>query len=477
MKGRMYFLLPVLLLVSVFTALSLSPNVAAESAVPTCTDTSLPSDWDVQINNITNSFNKNTSNYVVFQNSYFLGVSKYVIFQFNNNSSNFQWDGSNSETYLNYTTSNSNDIMNVFWQSSPGSSTIVKRSGDLTVGTWLPLYFPPDQSCVKYSNNSTYTNWSAPQFDVPAPPDPAPTDIHFTAQKQGLHITFTGSITDNQIIPTDQIKWQTGDISSLRVMPNTTTTSVHNPDGSYTTTQVMDYIYPNTGTFAVFLAVLDSAGNNAMTSQLDLNVGGTGTASASSSTSSNPPVDAPICSTGDIACYITTGLGNLFSSISDFFSGLFNGISTILGNIFSAIGGIVSGIVSALSDTVGSIWSGFGDVMSNLFVPTGSDIDTIFQQLTVSQHGLFDIITAPLTAIQTLNSTSCTPIALPLPYVGSNLSLPCMSSWYSSAFGEMFTMYQLIASGAISYWILVNFLHRAKEFKDPKKDSIEVINL
>lgn len=115
--------------------------------------------------------------------------------------------------------------------------------------------------------------------------------------------------------------------------------------------------------------------------------------------------------------------------------------------------------------------------LNQLFIPTASDINNIFTTFKTSDHGLFAVITAPIASLSTLVTVTCTPINLPLPFVGGTYQLPCMTSFYQSAFGAVFTLYQVIVSGVISYYLLVNFLENAKHFKNPKVDRIQVLDL
>lgn len=100
-----------------------------------------------------------------------------------------------------------------------------------------------------------------------------------------------------------------------------------------------------------------------------------------------------------------------------------------------------------------------------------------FNDFDTNTFGLTSIITAPLNAINSLISSSCSPLVLPLPFVDKNLSLPCMSSVYSQYFGGFFTLYQLITTGLISYYIIVRIFNLVKDFKNPEHDEIEVVDL
>lgn len=104
-------------------------------------------------------------------------------------------------------------------------------------------------------------------------------------------------------------------------------------------------------------------------------------------------------------------------------------------------------------------------------------LGNIFSDFSSNTFGLTSIITAPLSLIRSLSSTSCIPLNLPLPFVGGTLTLPCMYSFYSSTFGVLFTLYQTITFGIVAYWVMVRIFNMVKDFKNPDHDEIEVIDL
>ena len=105
------------------------------------------------------------------------------------------------------------------------------------------------------------------------------------------------------------------------------------------------------------------------------------------------------------------------------------------------------------------------------------DASDFFSSFSTNTHGLTGIITAPLSAIQSLTSTSCSALELPLPFVNETLTLPCMRDIYVSNFGSFMTLYDTITLGIISYWIMVRIFSLVKDFKNPDHDEIEVMDL
>lgn len=100
-----------------------------------------------------------------------------------------------------------------------------------------------------------------------------------------------------------------------------------------------------------------------------------------------------------------------------------------------------------------------------------------FNDFNDNDFGLSDIITMPLSFIQGLANNSCNSLNLPLPFVDKNATLPCMTSIYQQHFGAFLTIYQIITTGFISYWVCINVFRLVKNFKDPNNDEVEVLDL
>ena len=100
-----------------------------------------------------------------------------------------------------------------------------------------------------------------------------------------------------------------------------------------------------------------------------------------------------------------------------------------------------------------------------------------FNDFTTDTHGLTGIITAPLSLIKSITSSSCSPLVIPLPYVDKDLTLPCMGTIYSNYFGSFLSIYQLITFGIVAYWVCVRTFNLVKDFKNPDHDEIEVLDL
>ena len=109
---------------------------------------------------------------------------------------------------------------------------------------------------------------------------------------------------------------------------------------------------------------------------------------------------------------------------------------------------------------------------------SSDEAESFFSGFTTDTHGLTSIITAPLTLIGSITSSTCSPLGLKVPFVeNKTLNLPCMSSIYKKNFGSFMTVYQTITFGIVAYWVCVRIFALVKDFKNPEKDEVEVMDL
>lgn len=106
-----------------------------------------------------------------------------------------------------------------------------------------------------------------------------------------------------------------------------------------------------------------------------------------------------------------------------------------------------------------------------------STADSFFGNFESDDFGLSDVITMPLTFIRGLSSSTCYSLNLPLPFVDTNVTLPCMTSIYQQHFGTFLTLYQTITTGFIAYGICINIFKLVQGFKNPDNDEVEVMEL
>ena len=127
------------------------------------------------------------------------------------------------------------------------------------------------------------------------------------------------------------------------------------------------------------------------------------------------------------------------------------------------------------------IEDGLGDLNDSI---NSSDIsgsegafNDFFGNFESDDHGLFAIVSTPLNFIKSFLNSVCTPLVLPLPFVDTDVTLPCMEYVYSEFFGNFFSAYQTITTGIVAYWVCINILRIVKDMKDSEKDTIEVLDL
>lgn len=104
-------------------------------------------------------------------------------------------------------------------------------------------------------------------------------------------------------------------------------------------------------------------------------------------------------------------------------------------------------------------------------------ISNFFSNFQNNDHGLSSIITAPLSAIQSMSSATCSPLVIPIPFTNRNVTIPCMSSYYNTYIPQIYSLWQTITFGIVSYFICVDVYKMVKGFKDPESDKVEVMDL
>lgn len=96
----------------------------------------------------------------------------------------------------------------------------------------------------------------------------------------------------------------------------------------------------------------------------------------------------------------------------------------------------------------------------------------VFQDST----GLNNIISLPLDFINTIGN-SCTPINLTIPFINTNITLPCFSSVLSSKVPTIYNLLVIVINGFILYRCCLDIYGIVKNAKNPNNDRIEVLDL
>lgn len=108
-----------------------------------------------------------------------------------------------------------------------------------------------------------------------------------------------------------------------------------------------------------------------------------------------------------------------------------------------------------------------------------SDGISAFEDFNNDTHGLTTVITSPLAIFTNLSQSNytCNTITLPLPHVGGNINLPCLTPFYNNSAPQLFAIYQIIIGGLVAYYVCLKTLEMAKGIKDPENDKIEATKL
>jgi len=121
----------------------------------------------------------------------------------------------------------------------------------------------------------------------------------------------------------------------------------------------------------------------------------------------------------------------------------------------------------------------FKDWLIPTFTETDQEtISDLFTNFTVSiDSNLTSIVSLPLTTIQSITTQTCEPLELPLPFINEELDLPCPRELIETNFSSILTLWDLITSGVIGYWVVVKILASVKSANDPEDDKIEVMDI
>ena len=116
------------------------------------------------------------------------------------------------------------------------------------------------------------------------------------------------------------------------------------------------------------------------------------------------------------------------------------------------------------------------DSINNSNVDSGTG-ESFFDDFTSQDFGLSQIITIPLSTIQSLTSKTCTPLTIPIPFTGKNISLPRMTEIYQDKLPSIYNLWKIVSFGIVAYFIAIDIFHIVKGFKDPESDKVEVLDL
>ena len=174
-------------------------------------------------------------------------------------------------------------------------------------------------------------------------------------------------------------------------------------------------------------------------------------------------------------------------------NGLIGKDYTDLLEIYHIIDSKTSDILNAITTNNSNLTNGLNDI--NDSVKEGNkiqqdtnntiksdEVDTstgnsFFNNFSNNGHGLTGVINAPLSFIQSLSNSSCSSVSVTIPFVNEKFNLPCFSSFYKENFNAVYTIYQVVITALVGYWVCVKIYAMVKGFKDPTDDRIEVMDL
>ena len=145
------------------------------------------------------------------------------------------------------------------------------------------------------------------------------------------------------------------------------------------------------------------------------------------------------------------------------------------------IGNQITGSVNNVRDSVNNVETSVEKVNNSINNDTTTGASTrandFFSNFSQNNHGLSGIITSPLRLIQSITSSSCSPLVLPLPFVNQNVQLPCMKAVISSNFPTFYLLFELVITGLMCYRLIINFLSQIRKLQDPEYNRIGVLQL
>lgn len=89
--------------------------------------------------------------------------------------------------------------------------------------------------------------------------------------------------------------------------------------------------------------------------------------------------------------------------------------------------------------------------------------------------GLTQAVTAPITALQTLITATCSPIVFPFG-PSASFTVPCLSQFYSNV-PALFNIWQVFITGGVMYLVVIKLMGRIRAYTNPLDDSIDVVQL
>lgn len=94
---------------------------------------------------------------------------------------------------------------------------------------------------------------------------------------------------------------------------------------------------------------------------------------------------------------------------------------------------------------------------------------------TLGQY--LDFITIPFNFLRSFTSATCSPIEIPIPFVGGTITLPCISSLLNQYVSQLYNIIVIVVNGFIVYRITMRNIDTCTDVVKADDDKIEVIDL
>lgn len=137
----------------------------------------------------------------------------------------------------------------------------------------------------------------------------------------------------------------------------------------------------------------------------------------------------------------------------------------------------VNNNTNAVNNVKNSVDSMKNTINDDSTTGASSSANNFFSNFSQNNHGLSGIITSPLRLIQSITSSSCSPLEFSLPFVNQNVQLPCMKAVISTNFPTFYVLFELIITGLLCYRLIINFLSQIRKLQDPEYNRIGVLQL
>lgn len=117
------------------------------------------------------------------------------------------------------------------------------------------------------------------------------------------------------------------------------------------------------------------------------------------------------------------------------------------------------------------------DLFGEGFDAGGNKFGDIIDNKNSSVYLFLDLLKLPFDFLNRLNKGTCSPISLPIPFIDSSISLPCMSTIFSNVLGSFYAILQTLLSALIIYRVMIINVKCLIDVLKPTTGKLEVVDL